>query len=110
MCTSVVEIVGAEGAGKSSEGWFPLTHTVVTFDHPHYAHLEDAVLIDFMNRDRGPGARAAVELSLEAAKALHAALAHVIDEAEESGRHGVDATSTFVTPFADPRLRVNAAE
>lgn len=96
MCTSVVEIVEAVGAGKSGERWFPLTHAVVTYDHPHFAFMEDAVLIDFTNSNRGPGTRAAVELSLESAKALHAALAHVIAEAEEAGRRGTDTT---VQPF-----------
>ena len=90
MCTSVVEIVEAEGAGKSGGSWFPLTHAVVTYDHPHFAFMEDAVLIDFANRARGAGTRAAVELSLESAKALHAALGHVIEEAEESGRLGLE--------------------
>ena len=33
MCTSIVEIVGAEGAGKGGEGWFALTHSVVSYDH-----------------------------------------------------------------------------
>jgi hypothetical protein len=42
MCTSIVEIVGAEGAGKGGDGWFALTHSVVSYDHPHHALLEDA--------------------------------------------------------------------
>jgi hypothetical protein len=95
MCTSIVEIVAADGAGKSSEGWFPLTHSVVTYDHPHYAFLDDAIVIDFVNQAHGPSSRAAVELSLESAKALHAALAKVIEAAEEKeyGRPSSDATS-----------------
>ena len=39
--------------------------------------------IDFINTDLPPGARAAVELSLESAKALQAALTKAIAEAEE---------------------------
>ena len=103
MCTSVVEIVEAKGAGKSGESWFPLTHAVVTYDHPQFAFMEDAVLIDFLNNERGPSTRAAVELSLESAKALHAALAHVIEEAEETGRLGLD---TAVTAFSGMKARV----
>jgi Family of unknown function (DUF6295) len=83
MCTSVVEIVSAEGAGKSEIGWFPVTSTVVSYDHPHHALLEDAITIDFVNADLGPGARAAVELTLESAKDLAAALARAIAGAEE---------------------------
>jgi len=82
MCTSIVEIVGADGAGKSEGGWFALTHAVVSYDHPHHALLEEAIVIDFVNQAMGPEARAAVELSLDAAKALSGALARAIAAAE----------------------------
>jgi hypothetical protein len=82
MCTSIVEVVGADGAGKGDGGWFKLTHSVVSYDHPHHALLEDAITIDFVNRALGPGARAAVELTLESAKALSGALARAIAAAE----------------------------
>jgi len=82
MCTSIVEIVGAEGAGKGDGGWFDLTHSVVSYDHPHHALLEEAITIDFMNQALGPDARVAVELTLEAAKALSGALARAIAAAE----------------------------
>jgi hypothetical protein len=88
MCTSIVEIVGAEGAGKGDGGWFDLTHSVVSYDHPHHALLEEAITIDFMNQTLGPDARVAVELTLEAAKALSGALTRAIAaaEIEESAR------------------------
>ena len=83
MCTSIVEIAGAEGAGRSKDGWFSLSHLVVAYDHPQHALLEEAITIDFVNHDQGAGARAAVELTLDSAKALHAALSKVIEVAEE---------------------------
>jgi hypothetical protein len=83
MCTSVVEIVRSEGAGRAEIGWFPVTSAVVSYDHPHHALTEDAITIDFVNAELGPGARAAVELTLESAKALAAALARAIAGAEE---------------------------
>jgi len=88
MCTSIVEIVAASGAGKGDDGWFPLTHAVVSYDHPHHALLEEAITIDFVNQALGPGAHAAVELTLESAKALSGALAKAIAQAEieESAR------------------------
>ena len=88
MCTSIVEIVGADGAGKSSDGWFELTHSVVSYDHPHHALLEEAITIDFVNAALGPGARVAVELTLESAKELSGALTRAIAaaEIEEGGR------------------------
>jgi hypothetical protein len=88
MCTSVVEIVRADGAGRAEIGWFPVTSAVVSYDHPHHALLEDAITIDFVNAELGPAARAAVEITLESAKALATALARVIAEAEEGGRAG----------------------
>jgi hypothetical protein len=89
MCTSVVEVVRAEGAGKGDGGWFPVTSAVVSYDHPHHALLEEAITIDFVNPALGPGARAAVEITLESAKAFAAALARAIAGAEEmEGRRG----------------------
>lgn len=88
MCTSIVEVVGAEGAGKGAGGWFELDRAVVSYDHPHHALLEDAITVDFVNSALGPGARVAVELTLGSAKALSAALARAIAaaEIEESAR------------------------
>ena len=87
MCTSIVEIVSADGAGKGDDGWFRLTHSVVSYDHPHHALLEEAITIDFVNRELGPGARAAVELTLDAAKALSGALIRAIEAAEIEESH-----------------------
>ncbi|MCA8926616.1 MAG: hypothetical protein KDC18_01000 [Alphaproteobacteria bacterium] len=106
MCTSIVEIAQAEGMAKNGTAWFPLTHAVVAFDHARYAMLEDAILIDFVNHTRGPGARGAVELTLESARALHAVLGRVIDaaEREEYGRPAADAPDIA----ADTPIRVLA--
>jgi hypothetical protein len=88
MCTSIVQIVDAEGAGKGGDGWFAVSHAVVSYDHPHFALLEEAIAIDFLNPAKGPSARAAVELTLESAKALNGALTRAIAaaEIEESAR------------------------
>lgn len=82
MCTSIVEIVGADGAGKGAEEWFALTHAVVSYDHPHHALLAEAINIDFVNAALPAGARAAVELSLQSAKEFSAALVRAIAAAE----------------------------
>ncbi len=88
MCTSIVEIVEAEGAGKGDGAWFKLTHSVVSYDHPHHALLEEAITIDFVNASLGAGSRVAVELTLQSAKELSGALARAIAaaEIEESAR------------------------
>jgi hypothetical protein len=52
------------------------------YDHPHRALLEDAITTDFLNAALGPGARVAVELTLESAKALSGAPARAIAAAE----------------------------
>jgi hypothetical protein len=82
MCTSIVEIAPAEGMAKGRDDWFALTHSVVAYDHARHAVLADVITLDFVNSELPPGARAAVELTLDAAKALNAALAKAIAEAE----------------------------
>jgi hypothetical protein len=82
MCTSIVEVVEVEGAGKGDDGWFALTHAVVSYDHPHHALLEEAMTVEFMSPALGPAARVAAELTLVSAKALSAALTRAITAAE----------------------------
>ena len=91
MCTSIIEVVEAEGVGCGKNGWFPVTRAVVTYDHPQVAPFErDTINLDFMNPNRSASNRAGVELTLKAAKALHAALSNVIAEVEAEERdHGV---------------------
>ncbi len=82
MCTSIVEIIAVDGSARNGATWFKPTHAVVTYDHPHVALLPDAVCIDFVREHGSPGTRAAVELTLDSAKALQVALTRVIAEAE----------------------------
>jgi hypothetical protein len=67
---------------RNFDGWFDLTHSVVSYDHPHHALLEEAITIDFVNSALGPGARVAVELTLQSAKELSGALSRAIEAAE----------------------------
>lgn len=82
MCTSIVEIVATEGMAKRGEDWFALSHAVVAYDHARHAPLGDVITLDFLNASLDPGARAAVEISLAAAKELRAALDRAIAAAE----------------------------
>lgn len=82
MCTSIVEIRRAEGMAKSGEEWFDVTHAVVAYDHARHALADDVITLDFISSALPPGARAAVELTLDSAKALHEALTKAIAEAE----------------------------
>lgn len=79
MCTMIVEQAKIEGSGKGANGWFKVDGVNVSYDHPFQISAEHALNIDFVDQAGGPGARVAVELSVESARnliqAIHAALA-----------------------------------
>jgi hypothetical protein len=94
MCTSIIEIARAEGMAKRGDQWFPLSTSVVAYDHARHAHLGDVITLDFYNVGLDAGARAAVELTLETAKELRASLDRAIaaaeyEEAEVRGKGAV---------------------
>ena len=82
MCTSIIEIARAEGMAKRGDEWFPLSQAVVAYDHARHAPLGDVITLDFINTALEPGARAGIELTLEIAKELRAALDRAIAAAE----------------------------
>jgi len=86
MCTMITERAGISlGRGKSGPEWFVLEEANVSYDHPYDLPLEHALNIDFVNASGGPGARVAVELSVEAARALVRTIESVLTEAERRG-------------------------
>ncbi len=85
MCTMIVTQVNIDGSGKAANGWFKLREANVSYDHPFDAPLEHALNIDFVNEALGPGARVAVELSVEAARALVETINAVLAQAEAGG-------------------------
>ena len=89
MCTMIAEKVVIDGFGKGAKGWFDVNQVNVSYDHPFHAPLEHSLNLDFVNEAQGPGARVAVELSVDAAEALIASIRAVLDSAE-SGGHIVD--------------------
>jgi hypothetical protein len=88
MCTSIIEIARAEGMAKRGDEWFPLSQVVISYDHARHAPLGDVITLDLE-----PGARAGVELTLETAKelcaALNRAIAAAVEEAEVRGKRSV---------------------
>ena len=70
MCTMIAHQAKIEGRGKSGQDWFEVREANVSYDHPYDLPLEHALNIDFVNEAAGPGARVAVELSVEAARKL----------------------------------------
>jgi len=74
MCTYQTETVAVQVSGKGVAAWFPVTEATVYFDHPQHAAAEHTLNVDFLNRERGPSARVAVELTAASARALAQAI------------------------------------
>lgn len=85
MCTMIAQQVEIDGSGKGREGWFALRKAIVSYDHPFDAPFEHALNIDFVNDTHGLGARVAVEMSAEAARALVKTIQEVLEAAEDGG-------------------------
>jgi hypothetical protein len=81
----IAQQIKVDGSGKSTAGWFKLGEADVSYDHPFDAPFEHALNIDFVNEALGPGARVAVELSVESARALVEAIQSVLDQAGKGG-------------------------
>lgn len=85
MCTMIANQVEIQGCGKGAAGWFDVRQANVSYDHPFHAPWEHALNLDFVNEAEGPGARVAVELSAESARALVQAIQAVLAKAESGG-------------------------
>jgi hypothetical protein len=85
MCTMIAKQVKINGSGKGINGWFALKEANVSYDHPFNAPFEYTLNIDFVNEAQGPGARVAVELSVEAALTLVETIQAVLKQAEAGG-------------------------
>lgn len=88
MCTMIVQQIPIEGSGKGSAGWFTVRQANVSYDHPFAAPQEHALNLDFVNEAQGPGARVAVELTVESAQSLVRTILAVLAEAEAGGHLG----------------------
>jgi hypothetical protein len=82
MCTWITERPVLSGSGKGPDGWFPLSHATVYYDHPYHAQEDHTLNIDFVNDAAGPGARVAVELSAESARELVRSILTALDAGE----------------------------
>ncbi|MGH3435668.1 MAG: DUF6295 family protein [Sciscionella sp.] len=81
MCTYATENIDIAGSGKGPDGWFPVNHATVYFDHPVHAQAEHTLNIDFANPGRGAAARVAVELTAQSAEGLIVAIRAALDSA-----------------------------
>ena len=85
MCTMIATQAKIEGSGKGASGWFTVRQVNVSYDHPYQMPLEHALNIDFVDEAQGPGARVAVELTLESARQLVRTIQEVLAQAEAGG-------------------------
>lgn len=85
MCTMITKSVAIEGYGKGHAGWFAVNQVNVSYDHPFHAPYEHTLNLDFVNEALGPGARVAVELDVQSARALVDAILAVLDQADAGG-------------------------
>ena len=74
MCTYQTTTLAVRGSGKGTEGWFPVSDATVYFDHPVHAPSDHTLNIDLLNPARGAGARVAMELDPDSARALAEAI------------------------------------
>jgi uncharacterized protein DUF6295 len=74
MCTYTTERIALRGSAKGPGGWFTATTASVYYDHPVHALAGHTLNIDVLSPTDGPGARVALELTAESARALAAAI------------------------------------
>ncbi len=88
MCTYQTERVQITGSGKGASGWFPLSAATVYFDHPVHAPADHTLNVDFINPDKGPSARVAVELDPGSARSLAEAILAALSRASTDAASG----------------------
>ena len=85
MCTMIGEKIPIHASAKGGDHWFRADHAYIAYDHPTHAPLDHALGLDFVREAGSPGhgriERIAVELSLDDARALQAALGRALDQA-----------------------------
>lgn len=80
MCTYVIQRSDITGSGKGTPNWMPITEARVYYDHPFHMSADHTLNIDFVNEGEGIGARVAVELTAESARALVSDILAALDE------------------------------
>jgi len=85
MCTMIAHQVKMRGRAKRGAEWFEVREANVSYDHPYDLPMEHALNIDFVNEALGPGARVAVELSVDAARQLVRTIEAVLAQADQRG-------------------------
>lgn len=96
MCTLIARSVGLHGRYKAAGVWGMVTRVLLEYDHPTVLDAEHALMVRIVGADGPNDVSVAMELSLDEAEVLMAALRAVTEEAHahdrlpapEDGRHG----------------------
>jgi Family of unknown function (DUF6295) len=84
MCTWVTMSTEVEGSGKGPEGeWMQVTDAHVYFDHPQHSTMNHALMLDFVDTSGGPSSRLAIELNVDSARRLVAAIEGALSAVDE---------------------------
>jgi hypothetical protein len=84
MCTYQTELLEVTGSGKGPDSWLRVTDASVYVDHPVHAMATHTLNIDLRNPAQGPAARVAIELHVDAARALAEAILRSLDGVPEA--------------------------
>jgi hypothetical protein len=79
VCTYQTELLEVRGSGKGPADWLRVTQASVYVDHPVHAMAGHTVNIDLRDPARGPAARVALELHVDAARDLAQSILGSID-------------------------------
>ncbi len=81
MCSHATERLEVRGSGKAAGTWAPVIGASVYVDHPYTTPLEHTLNIDLFSDSDGRSRPIALELSLESAQALVAAISSALQKA-----------------------------
>jgi hypothetical protein len=85
VCTHITDTFAIAGSAKRDSGWMRVTDASVYFDHPVHALADHTLNIDFRRPADGPGARVAVELTADSARALAQSILRVLEAVPAEG-------------------------
>jgi len=84
VCSYITEQVAIDGSAKGPAGWMAVNRATVYYDHPYHAPFDHSLNIDLVNATEDGGARVALELSAESARALVRAILTALDHSAEA--------------------------
>jgi hypothetical protein len=93
VCTYATERLAVSGSGKTAGEWSSLTSASVYVDHPYTTPLEHTLNIDLFAESVLPARQIALELSLESAEALIAAMSRAVEGARRTANDAQLATA-----------------